>query len=191
MAPWKSILLKSLGIGVGVGIGIALSIGVYAWYYSRPRPQKPWDANAITATFEHIDTGGDNHHLRFLYALENHTDTDYRTETSILQLTAIVGEKGNLTGTGEVKFQDHNIFLPAKQRVLVVLELPDYKYPGTDVLSSDTPEGRKKYRDAVAKYVNDDFPRLYGFAMFDEIYRYRVNFPSSWRQEEQANDKNH
>jgi hypothetical protein len=90
-----------------------------------------------------------------------------------------------------VKFEDQNIFLPAKQRVLVELEMPTYHYPGNDVLASDTPDERKKYRDAVKKYVKDDLPRLYGFAMFDEINRYRINFPSSWKQAEQANDKNH
>lgn len=191
MAPWKSILLKSLGVGVGIGIGISLCVGTFAWYSSRPQPQKPWDANAITATFEHVDTGGDNHHLRFLYSLENHTDADYRTDTSILQVSAVVGEKGNLTGSGQVKFEDQNIFLPTKQRVLVELEMPTYRYPGNDVLASDTPDERKKYRDAVKKYAKDDLPRLYGFAMFDEINRYRINFPSSWKEAEQANDKNH
>ena len=191
MAHWKSILLKSLGVGVGIGIGISLCVGTIAWYSSRPRPQKPWDANAITATFEHVDTGGDNRHLRFLYSLENHTDTDYRTDTSIVEVSAVVGEKGSLTGSGHVKFEDKNIFLPAKQRLLVALEMPNYRYPETNVLASDTLEGRKKYREAVMKYVEKDLPRLNGFAMFDEINRYRINFPSSWKQEAQADDKNH
>ena len=191
MAPWKSILLKSLGVGVGIGIGLAICVGGFAWYSSRPKPEKPWDANAITAIFEHVDTVGENHHLRFLYALENHTDADYRTDTSILQVSAIVGEKGNLTGAGQVKFQDQSIFLPAKQRLLVELEMPNYRYPGGDALESDTPEGRKKYTDAVKKYVKEELPRLYGFAAYDEIDRYRINFPASWKQEERANDKNH
>ncbi len=78
MAPWKQILLKSLGVGIGIGVGLAMSIAFYAWYSSRPKPPKPWDANAITAAFEHADTNGENHHLRFLYSIENHTDLDYQ-----------------------------------------------------------------------------------------------------------------
>ncbi len=80
-----------------------------------------------------------------------------------------------------MKFEDESVFLPAKQRALVSLELPDYTYPGSDVLLHDTSEERKKYRDAVQKYVNDDLPRLNGFAAFDEMNRYRINFPNGWR----------
>jgi len=38
--------------------------------------------------------------------------------------------------------------------------MPTYRYPGNDVLASDTPDERKKYRDGVQKYVKDDLPRL-------------------------------
>jgi len=143
MSSWKSILLKSLGVGVGAGIGFAICVGAFAWYSSRPKPEKPWDSNAITAVLEHVDTTGENHHLRFLYSLENHTDTDYRTDTSILQVSAIVGEKGNLSGAGLVKFQEQNVFLPAKQRLLVDLELPSYQFPGSDVLRATHLKGER------------------------------------------------
>jgi hypothetical protein len=191
MAPWKTILLRSLGIGIGIGVGLALSLLAVAWYSARPEREKPWDSHAVTATFDQVDTAGDNRHLRFLYALENHTDTDYKTPTPILKVSAVVDEQGKLTAAGQVKFEEDDIFIPAKQRLLVHLEMPDYRYPGTGVLANDTPEDRKKYRDAVRKYVKDDLPRLYGFAAFDEISRYRINFPSGWKQEEQAIDKKH
>jgi hypothetical protein len=94
MAPWKRILLKSVGVGIGIGVGLGISVAIVAWYTSRPTPQKPWDSNAITATFEHADTRGEDHHIRFLYTLENHTDTDYKIEADILQVLAVVGQKG-------------------------------------------------------------------------------------------------
>jgi hypothetical protein len=181
MATWKQILLKAVGVGIGIGVGLAVSVGFYAWYSSRPKPQKPWDPNAITASFEYADTRGQDHHLRFLYILENHTDRDYTVATSELVVSAVVQEKDALSGTGQVKFQDENIFLPTKQHVLAVLELPSYHYPGPDALSYDTPEEREKYREAVKQYVNDDLPRLNGFAAFDETNRYRINFPNGWR----------
>jgi hypothetical protein len=190
MAPWKKILLKALGVGAGIGIGLGACVVLFAWYSSRPKPEKAWDANAITASFMHVDTNGENHHLRFHYTLENHTDSDYKTPTSILQVTAVVGEQGNLSGAGQVRFGDENIFLPAKQRVLVQLEMPSYSYPGADALLRETAAERQSYRDAVKKYVRDELPRLNGFAAFDEIYRYRINFPNDWRQEEQAHGKN-
>jgi hypothetical protein len=182
MAPWKQILLKSLGVGIGVGIGFAICVASYAWYSSRPKPLKPWDTNAITATFEHADTAGANHHLRFLYSIENHTDLDYAIEAANLRVSAVIAPDNSLlSGEKQVKFQDENVFLPAKQRVLVILEMPGYLYPGSDVLVHDTPEERKRYRDAVQKYVSDDLPRLNGFAAYDEINRYRINFPSGWK----------
>jgi hypothetical protein len=189
MAPWKSVFLKSLGAGVGIGIGLAICIGAFAWYSSRPEPEKPWDSKAITASFDQVDTVGEDRHLRFLFALENHTDRDYKTPTSILQVSAVVDEQGNLTAGGQVKFEEDNIFIPGRQRMLVHLEMPNYKFPGTDALAGDTREERKTYRDAVKKYVKDDLPRLYGFAAFDEVSRYRLNFPSGWKQEEKGNDK--
>jgi hypothetical protein len=180
MAPWKQILLKSVGVGVGVGVGLAICVAFYAWYVSRPVPQKPWDTNAITAIFDSADTKGQDHHLRFLYILENHTDSDYKIRTSELLVSAVVQEHDSLAGSGQVKFEDESVFLPTKQHVVVALDLPDYHYPGSDVLSRDTPEERKKYRNAVKKYVNDDLPRLNGFAAFDEGNRYRINFPNGW-----------
>jgi hypothetical protein len=180
---WKQILLKSLGVGVGIGVGVAISVGVYAWYASRPKPQKPWDAKAISAKFEHADTKGEDHHLTFLYSMENHTDLDYKIETANLRVSAVIAPEDSLFGgTGEVKFGDASVFLPAKQRVLITLELPNYTYRGAEVLLHDTSEDRKKYRDAVQKYVDDASPRLNGFAAFDEINRYRINFPNGWRQ---------
>jgi hypothetical protein len=183
-ASWrlgKRILLKSLGVGVGIGLGIAIADGSYAWYTSRPLPQKPWDANAITATFDSADIAKDNR-LRIVYILENHTEWDYRVRSSELLLSAVIQEKNSLSGAGHLKFQDDDLFLPTKQHAIVVIELPDYRFPG-EKKPSDTPDERKKYREAVRKYVNDDMPRLNEFAAFDDANRYRINFPSGWKSQ--------
>jgi hypothetical protein len=181
MAPWKQTLLKSLGVGIGIGVGFAICVASYAWYTSRPGPQKPWDASAITASFLSADTAGEDNHLRFLYILENHTEQDYRVRTtSELLLSAVVQENDSLTGGGHAKFQDNSIFLPAKQHVEVEIELPEYRFPG-ERHPNDTPEEHKKYKDAVRKYLNDNLSRLNGFAAFDDATRYRINFPNGWR----------
>ncbi len=179
MASWKQILLKALGVGVGIGIGIAISVGLYAWYASRPVPQKPWNANAITASFLIADTVGEDNHLRFVYILENHTEQDYRTPTEILHLSVVVRTKDSLLGGKFVKFIDDEIFLPAKQHAEIKIELSDYHFTG-DKPRSDNADDRKRYRDAIKKYLNDTIPQLNGFAAFDEVERYRINFPNGW-----------
>src|ERR1700692_897317 len=122
MAPWKNILLKSVGVGIGIGIGLGISMAVFAWYSSRPIPKKPWDQSAMIATFEYVETRGEDHHLIFLYTLENRSDNDYKTDTDILQVSGLVAPKNSLAGDGGVRFEEHGIFLPAKQRALVRLE---------------------------------------------------------------------
>lgn len=180
MATWKQIVLKSLGMGIGIGIGLALAGGFYVWNSSRPVPPKPWDAAAITATFLYADTTGDDNHCRFRYILANHTDRDYRTKTADLTLSAVLHEESSLTGagTGDVKFQEDTIFLPAKDHAEVEIELPGYTFPGGSHPNDN--DGMEKYRTAVQKYVDEHLPRLNGFAAFDDANRYRINFPQGW-----------
>ena len=125
-----------------------------------------------------MDTVGNDRHLRFVYIVENHTDHDYRVSTLLLLLSAVVRAKDSLAGGKAAKFQDDEIFLPAKQHAEVKIELPDYHYSGREI--GDNPDDRKKYHDAVRKYVNNDLPQLNGFAAFDDATRYRINFPNGW-----------
>jgi hypothetical protein len=183
MAPWKQILLKSIGVGLGMGIGLSVAAGFYVWYSSRPVPPKPWDSAAITANFRSADTAGENNHFRFRYILENHTERDYRAKTSGLFLSAVLREKNTLTGSGkgDVKFAQDTIFLPAKDHAEVVIELPTYSFTGQkQPKDTDSAEEHKRYRDAVKKYVDDNLPGLSGFAAFDETNKYRINFPNGW-----------
>lgn len=184
MPAWKRILLKSIGMGIGVGVGLAPAVGLYAWYSSRPVPPKPWDSKAITATFVTADTTGDDSHLRFRYILENHTNQDYRVRTSDLYLSAVLQEQSTLTGSGNgaVKFDEDAIFLPTNDHEQVEIELPSYGYAGVKrPANTASDEEYEKYRDAVKKYVNENLPRLNGFAAFDEANRYRINFPNGWQ----------
>jgi hypothetical protein len=142
-------------------------------------PQKAWNANAVVASFLLVDTVGEDNHLRFIYILENRTEQDYRTSTDVLHLSVVVRTKDSLAGGKYAKFADDQIFLPAKQHAEVKIELSGYHYTG-DKPRSDDADDRKKYRDAVKKYVNDTLPQLNGFAAFDDFERYRVNFPNGW-----------
>jgi hypothetical protein len=84
-------------------------------------------------------------------------------------------------GNGEVKFEEDMIFLPVMDRTEVHILLPDYVFPGEKPPSvADSAEAWRKYHDAVKKYVDEKLPELNGFATFDDINRYRINFPNEW-----------
>ena len=77
--------------------------------------------------------------------------------------------------------EEDTIFLPAKDHAQVEIELPSYRFPGEkQPKDAATAEEFKKYHDAVKKYVDDNLPRLSGFAAFDQANRYRINFPNGW-----------
>jgi hypothetical protein len=42
-------------------------------------------------------------------------------------------------------------------------------------------EERIKYREAIEKYVVDEFSNLDGFDLLDETNRYEIIFPSGWK----------
>ena len=92
-------------------------------------------------------------------------------------------EQSTLTGSGngDVKFDEDAVFLPAKDHAQVEIVLPSYRYAGVKQPADTAPaEEHKKYHAAVKKYVDENLPRLNGFAAFDEAKRYRINFPNGW-----------
>lgn len=190
MPTWKRVLLKSVGVGLGIGLGLAIAIAVFVWHSSRPVPPKPWNTNAITASFSGVDTYGDDSHFRFIYILENHTDQDYRVNASDLLLSAVIVEKGSLAGGSNVKFQENTIFLPAKQHSQVEIELLGYSLPSfipdkgfiPDNPTNFTPDERRHFQQSVLSYVATNLPRLNGFAAYDDAHRYRIDFPNGWKQ---------
>ena len=74
---WKSLALRSAFFGAGFALILILIIGGYIWYQSIPKPPKPWDNNAIVASYDYVDTTGENNIVVFYYILENKTDYDY------------------------------------------------------------------------------------------------------------------
>jgi hypothetical protein len=39
----------------------------------------------------------------------------------------------------------------------------------------------KKYKEAVEKYIADEFTNLEGFDLLDETNRYEIIFPAGWK----------
>lgn len=185
MQTWKQILLKAFGLGLGIGLGFGVFLAAYLWYVSRPVPEAPWNSNAITASFRMVDTEGDDQHLVFSYILENSSGRDYRVKAAGLSVAGVIKEKNSLSGFGYVKVQQDAIFIPAGQRAVLSLALPDYKY--TERPNPDDDEELSKYREALRIYVDKELSGLNGFAAYEDANRFQINFPNGWHKEQGQN----
>src|ERR1035441_9449765 len=81
MPLWKKILLRSAGFGAGFALTLCIVGGGFIWYSERPRPPKPWNRNAITASgAPAFGVSSDGKHIEFSYSLLNTTNTDYKVD---------------------------------------------------------------------------------------------------------------
>ena len=97
----------------------------------------------------------------------------------------MIKEKNSLSGFGYVTFKEETIFIPSKQRVVLSLKLPAYKY--SEKHKPEDHDGLVKYRQALATYVDRELSGLDGFAAYDEIKRYQITFGNGWHQAQSAN----
>jgi hypothetical protein len=182
MQTWKIVLLRSVGFGAGFAVVLCAVAGTWFRYAARPKPPKPWNKTAITAEYGYVRPEGEKGYLAFNYVLQNNTDFDYRVESdSGIEITGrLKSEKGFSTFADRYVTADYPIFLPAKSRVRVSLNIP-YAYP---IKEKDKPneEESKQYTTAVAKYVTDEMGNLGGFVLFDTVSRYEIDFPGGWEE---------
>jgi hypothetical protein len=184
MPTIKRMVVSGLAGGVGFAVAIAIILGIVSWYQSRPKPPKPWDKAAVTATYDSIDTEGQSgrwegqppNRLVFYYTLQNNTDSDYQFSdlTNIVVMAKLKRQK-SLSGQKGDKFlqPDSPVLIPAKQRIRFALHV-GYPYEYDKSLKA----GASK-KDIEA-YVNEKFSNLDGFALFDENNRYQIDFPKGW-----------
>lgn len=183
---WKRSLLVGVGWGIGTAVGLAVIVGGFVWYESRPKPPvppKPWNISAIKAEYDRIDTEGEKRSLVFYYTLENTTDFDFWVDDNHgITMSAILARENNLARFGAENKIDFPIFVPAKKRVRFPVHLVRYSCPVVEKENASQ-EGRKKYREAVEKYVAETLPNLNGFDLLDESNRYEIVFPPGWKQQ--------
>ncbi len=179
LATWKRLIFISAGAGAGFALAVSLIVGGFLWYQSRPAPPKPWNTNAILATFntgfdlsagyvpkagsvkkKHYDlsAGEDSevhtNELSFTFILENSTDSDLRlSESSTNSILVRLKQEGALTSRWKPKLT-LPVFVPAKERATVSLDLSCYGC----------------MRD------------ISGFLLFDETSHYEIKFnlPADW-----------
>jgi len=189
MAIWKKYLLFGAGFGVAFGITIGLLVGGWVSYQSLPEKPKPWNTNAIVASFDYParqagekdEQGKSEDHLVLHYTLQNNTELDYRMPAKDqLVLNMKLQRENSLSADGErLRVTEESVFLPPKQRISfsVLLNYPIKGDFGPEVTSEDPGKRRK----AIAKYIAEQLTNLDGFVVFDTVNRYQIDFPNGWK----------
>jgi hypothetical protein len=96
METWKKILLRATGFGVGLAITAAVIVGLFAWWSGRPKKPQPWNKSAITASFDDVESEGEQNTLIVVYTFQNNTDTDVEiTNDNSLHLGALLSVDQN------------------------------------------------------------------------------------------------
>jgi hypothetical protein len=179
-SSWKRLAIRSLFGGMGLAVGLAAILGSYWWYASRPKPPKPWNAAAILATYDSVDTGDENKGILFYYVLQNTTDNDFSVGSNDQpKLTAQLAREKSLAAFDDFLKIQLPIFLPARGRVRVFIEAP-LEYTGKRPQSGATRDERRQFRKKLEDWLNSDHSNLDGFVLFDATNRYQINFPKGW-----------
>ena len=184
---WKTIALKSVFGGAGFTLTILLIIGGVIWYQSIPKPPKAWDNNAIIASYDHVDTTGENNIVVFYYILENKTDFDYPIEdknnffiyANLERPTSLSGGKSGGKPDELLSF-NYPVNIPSKHRLFFKITL---NYP-TEIKSPPfgaSKENKEKHRKELEDYVTKEFNNLNGFTLFDYNKRYKIEFKPGWK----------
>lgn len=177
---WKRPLLIGVGWGLGTVVGLAVLLGGFLWYRSRPKPPKPWNTSAVKAEYDLAETEGDSNTIVVRYTLENTTEFDYRAyEGQDVMMSSKLKEQKSLLPTANLLKIDYPIFVPAKKRVDFKVHIA-YPCPEKEKPEDDADQ-RKKYHQAVEKYMEDKFGNLDGFDLLDETKRYEIIFPAGWK----------
>ncbi|SRR5260221_2277886 len=172
---WKRLFIKTAGFGAGAALVLAVVAGVGIWYMNRPKPPKPWDTKAITATFNKLEFGNIGKEQAagiFSYILENDTEYDYRLPDNLITMQHLSGsntlDKFNL-------MVEEKIFIPSHQRASVTLvALFNSK---DDITPADLNDEKK-----LAEFATRRIKSIDHLVLFDESNRYEIDLPSGWQK---------
>jgi hypothetical protein len=182
MQTWKKIILWAVGVGAGFAVMAGLIVGAFLWWSHRPIKPKPWNTNAITASFDAMDAEGEKNNIEFVYTLQNNTDADYEvTADSSIHLGATL-RRSKAFSFDNTKFlkSDLPIYIPAKSRVRYKLHLDMPYSVKEDFNASD--DVRHNWETALCQYADKEFSNLSGFALLDDNSRYQINMPNGWSE---------
>jgi len=194
MTTLRRTIVTSASAGFGVLVAIAL-LGLLAyWVSTRPVRQAEWNTKAIVAKFDHTDAEGESNPktLVFYYILENTTDSDYRLPSKDqLEILPRLGQKGSLTsGSGVVSVDEDASFIPARHHRMFPIHFKyplvagfaqhqDYKDLGYVPVDPEA-ESISMRRRRSQEFVTSELTNLKGFAIFDQVNRYEIDFSDGW-----------
>jgi len=174
----KRLLLQSAAFGAGFAVILCLALGGFFWYSNRPEPPKAWDVNALVAAGPPgFNVTDDGKHIQFKFQLENKTDTDYSVESGDHLKVTVKLKNGAFAPPypSLAKLVDMPIFVPAKQRALVLVKLP-----ASDIPTRAATETDAQYHERIRTYCEGHFENLQEFVIFDDLNHYQINLPR-WR----------
>lgn len=158
-----------------LGVSFALIASSGAWYLfpASGRHAQAWNPSAITASYvgaqlREINPG--NATLFLAYAVQNHTDVDYRlADGPGVFLMSRLKPNGTLSSQDQIQLS-YPTFLPAGQKARIALEIG---WPAeSDPLFQDKQNKLKE----LFKWLTD----FQSFVLFDQANRFQIEFPSAW-----------
>jgi hypothetical protein len=174
LSGWRTVLLKSIGFGAGFALVLSMIVGAWVWRSNRPKPQKPWDAASIRATYTDLalTTLTDKMVILIGYSLENNTDTDYHQPSDTRLMMRLPGDmsyRNNPDITSE-----QNVFVPSRGKVNLKISVP--------IMYSDYGFSAAKAGDLkqLTAFADRRLAEFDGFVLFDSTNRYKVDFPNGW-----------
>ncbi len=191
---WKRLAIISLFCGAGFAVVIAATIGAFIWYTSRGTPPRPWNENAIKATFVKSDVltlypaPGDPRSIKyplaavtFEFDLKNGSGLDYRLEPPHKTLIAMQRLKSGalidgsgiawraLKGAEEVDSPAGGpILIPAGQTARVVFDISYSKYDR---------DRKQPTQQQMTQFAHEQLKDIGGFVLLDEANHYRIDLP--------------
>lgn len=171
MPVWRKLLLFGAGFGAGLALATVAAVGFWNWYAHRPRPDPAWNASSIKAEITGISYEvADSFVVTFQYKLSNATDKDYSMpqDSARVVMTKLPADNGYARGSAVM---NDDVFVPAHDNANVdVLVSFDY--------SDSYPRTAGKDHTKMVALLKTRLKELDGFAIFDRVNHYKIEFPS-------------
>ena len=174
MNPWLKVFLRASGFGAGAVVAAAVAIGAWSYIASLPEKPKPWDREAIKATFADLFANtGDKIVTTFRYTLENKTKSDYYFPDDAKSAFVVLSEGKGLSQQDEIAW-GRGAYLPSGQKVSMSFQLT-YDY------NESYPKKESDNLDKLSKFMNRRLKEVDGFVVLDKKNRYEIVFPKGWQ----------
>lgn len=171
----KTVLLKIAAAAAGITLALCIAAACVFWYVMRPKPQKPWNAAALTASQPpSFAAYGKELHIYLRYDVQNHTSNDYSIGKS--NHLRLMGRYPSGSLTTPLEDDDISIegpvFIPAQHTGMMTLQ-----FKAVIPVAKEAKQSDEDYHEQLRFLLNKTSGSLDGFTVFDEDNRYQINLP--------------